>query len=199
MSIGLRKMEQIRKCWSRGEEIGVTPVKFKNHPTTKQLEDLIYELNDMLYFFSKRYINQYAQNYILRHLTDIGLYMKAIPEKGCTKWNARRDEALAQMRKIYKSVKSHICGSDKDSEWLMEKMAKYNLSLFLKAKENYCGVQGIPEKMRINMLKDNLKLLQIYFQDFPYRVYGNILAGMQKEILDSFTELYYIPKVEYDC
>lgn len=144
-----------------GKNIGVAPIKLQNHKSCKEIDEILYEVNDLLYFFSFLYLNSSARATILSSLKTNAEKLKALsfPRASSTEWNARRDEILEKMREIYKSVEKEVSYDD-DVNWnaCLIKMAKMKMSMFLKNKQE----NKLDDKTIYNWLTDNLYFTKVY-------------------------------------
>ena len=144
-----------------GKDIGIKPIKLENHKTCKEIDEILYEVNDLLYFFSFLYLNSSARATILASLKTNAEKLKALsfPRATSTEWNARRDEILQKMREIYRSVEKEVDIED-DVNWdaCLIKMSKMKMSMFLKDKQE----NKLDDKTIYNWLTDNLYFTKVY-------------------------------------
>ena len=53
----------------KGIDIGVEPIKLENHYSNQQIDIILYDINDILYFFRNLYLNWDARKMIQDKLT----------------------------------------------------------------------------------------------------------------------------------
>lgn len=120
-----------------GKDIGISPIHLKEKYSNKEIDQVLYNINDVLYFFNTLYINSKARQYIMDKLIEYGNDLNNINNftVGDKKID-RKKELLSKMRELYSSLKSNIIFDDEYFSNLVEKMGKYRLSRFIKDKES---------------------------------------------------------------
>ena len=155
-----------------GKELGVLPLKFISKYSTKELEELIKEANDLLYFFSTLFITFEAKLFIQEKLIEIGTRLKDINwpiAKG-----KRKEEFREKLLEIYSKVLRYSVTNDSAyTRSIIDSMNSYLVSSFIYDKKT----NGINEEMVFKWLK-KIKL----FSEV-YAVKENLLS-VQKECLD---------------
>lgn len=171
-----------------GNNIGVMPIKFDNHQSCDSLDKLIYQFNDLTYFYSKKPISYLAKQDLLSTIESIG---KETAELAFSKHGIepRREEFLKKMRETYKSLRNHPTGAIKKEDVDdVQKVINYCVSTSIKAKN------GTTADM-LKQLEINKKCYDIYIQPFIQAKLGVSLVlknfcGIQREMLDKIKEKY---------
>lgn len=158
--------------YKKGNELGISPIKLDNKNSTKQLDELYYHINNILYYFSILYIDKQAQKYILDEIIDVGNRVKDISWP-LAKGN-RKAELLTKLREKYKEISSNSPIVDDSFFLIVDKMGKFQLSKFIKNKEN-----GLNDEDKLKWLKNNKMFVKIYG-------YNSSIASISKEILKEF-------------
>ena len=164
-----------------GREISIAPIKFENHnKSCDKLEELIYEFNDLMYFYCGKVITYDAKQDILKAIEVIGTKIKDID---CNeKAEPRRHELLTNMRQVYRSVREYdVKHLSKDDVEQMQKLVNYSVALSIKAKQ--AGNDAI-----LKQLEANKKVWNIYVNPFMKGKFGvtlgvSNLVKIQKELL----------------
>lgn len=124
---------------STGKQLGISPIHLENKYSNKEIDSVLYKVNDLLYFFCTLYINTKALSYIINKLIEYGNDLNNINNftVGDKKID-RKKELQSKMRELYKKLKSESLNIHNDEYFnnLVEKMGKYRLSRFLKDKES---------------------------------------------------------------
>lgn len=178
--------------WSKGNEIGIKPIKFDNHQSNKELDELIFRLNDILYFWSQKYISPRAKDRILKKLTEVGIALNGLTGLENTYPKKRRDEAVEKMRIIFKSVNAYTPDGYIENRENVVKMMKYSLATYLKDKDK------LDDAAIIKKLRENKILYHTII--FPYiqastahnAINASAFCNMQSELVDALTKKYLI-------
>ena len=177
----------------KGNEILVTPVKFENHRSNDALDEVIYELQDLLYFYATKEIVVYAKCDILDTIEKLANKAKEIE---CDdKVQLRKDELLTNMRKIYKSVRSYeVHPYKKEDVEIVQKLIQYLVAKSIKAKS------GNIEQM-LKQMEENKKAYKIYVKPFLELKLGVMLhtgnfIKIQNELLQLLGKKYMLE--DYD-
>lgn len=140
-----------------GKDLGISPLKFSNKYSTKELEELIKKLQDILYFFSTLYITQKAKDYLLEKLIEIGKATNDIVwpiEKG-----KRKEELRKKLTELYYSIKNYCPTNDYSKTCVFEwKMNQYLTSRFINEKK----VAGMTDDFAIKWIKLIKQFFRIY-------------------------------------
>ena len=154
-----------------GKNVGIKPLSnFYNKTTNNELDKLLYDINDKLYFFSTLFVNIKVKNYLLKEIENTANSVKSV--SGVDK---RKAEFITKLRDVYSTLKKyHDNSSTADSVDKEERMNGYLVAKYLKDKKN---VLTIEQKLEwIKTIK--------YFSDF-YPVFEN-LKSVQVELLKEF-------------
>lgn len=161
----------------KGIDLNITPIKPTTKETNKELEDLLYKVNEDLYFFRNLFINQKAKDYLLGRVEYIGKQLKAVTITRESKQLVRRNYILGELRDIYQNLKSYhpveVTITEVDPD--IERMNKYMTGLYLKDKRE--------NKLSVNSKLEWIKKLKQY--STFYKVTEN-LRTVQEELLDFF-------------
>lgn len=173
--------------WKQGKDIGITPIKLENKPTTKELDDCIFQTNDLLYFWSGRYISPAARETILSEIVEIGSSIpKSLPQDKAK----RQMETLSKLRQIYRTVQKYSPDRYEDNAEAIQKMLNYQVSNFIRNKQN------LTDEDKLKLLVENKTLWDKIIPSVPFADAYNIktasYATMQKEILESLNKKFAI-------
>lgn len=155
-------------------EYAISPIKgLKEKYTNSILEDLLYEINDELYFFANLPVNNISRIYLLERVNDIGSKIKdlSVTFNGESVGNKRREEILFRLREMYKILNTPFI---EPTEELIEKMCKYQSALYLKEKK--IGLTA----------KDALDWLYKIFRLSKFYKLNSTLKSIQEEIINYF-------------
>lgn len=163
----------------KGVEVGVEPIKPKNHIANQEMNFILYEINDYLYFFRNLYLNWDVRKMIQDKLTISADKLKQIsfPLAKAKELNARRDEILDKMRVIYQNLKKVSVANDANWDNIVESMGKFRLSMFLKQKKE--SINGLTPETKHKWLEDNLLFTKAYG-------YNESVESIQNEIIKSY-------------
>lgn len=177
----------------KGNEILVKPVKFENHRSNDELDKIIYEFQDLLYFYATKEIVVYAKCDILDSIEKMANRVKDIE---CDdKVQPRKDELLTAMRKIYKSVRNYgVHPYKKEDVEIVQKLIQYLIAKSIKAKA------GTMDDI-VKQMEENKKAYKVYIKPFLEAKLGVMLhtgnlIKIQKELLQIIGKRY---DFEYEC
>ena len=161
---------------STGKQLGISPIHLTEKYSNKEIDAVLYKVNDILYFFNTLYISMEAKTYILNKLKEYGNDLNNVNNftVGDRKID-RKKELLSKMREIYSSLKHTSIHNDEYFSNLIEKMGKYRLSRFLKDKES-----GLTDEQIWKWIKENKLFTDIYGQD-------KSVKSIQDELLKPYT------------
>ena len=161
-----------------GLDLKLEPIRFQNHiKKDEKLEALIFQANDILYFFNRKIISPNAKDYILTEFEQIGTHAKDLED------TPRKDEFMTALRHHYKSVRNAEITlnvvTDKEE---YQKLIKYEVAKSIKAKS------GTYEDI-LRQLDENKKVMLLYIQPFQvasgkgYKLFTDNFCLLQKELL----------------
>lgn len=161
----------------RGSEIGITPIKGINvRNSCKEIEEILYDINDKLYFFSTLYISNKVKNYILEEIEKAGNKLKNLSLPLASKSIEKKKEIINKLRESYVKIREYNdYDSIKDNMSKEEKMSAYFVARFIKDKNE--GLLTVEK--RLKWIKD------IKFYSNFYCI-SSSLESVQKELLDYF-------------
>lgn len=146
-----------------GKQLGISPIHLENKYSNKEIDSVLYKVNDLLYFFCTLYINTKALSYIINKLIEYGNDLNNINNftVGDKKID-RKKELQSKMRELYKKLKSESLNIHNDEYFnnLVEKMGKYRLSRFIKDKQN-----GLTDEQIWKYIRENKIFYEVYGQD----------------------------------
>lgn len=172
-----------------GQDLKIECVKFKNHNKGNQnLEELIYQMNDILYFFSRKIISKTARCYILKEFEHIGTKAKDIED------SPRKEEMLTALRHYYKVVRNAEIGED-DVEQITKLLA-YAIAKSVKAKNEKTDIE---KQLTENRMIFDLYIKPIYNSEFSKNI-PNIrtFCSIQKELQEMLVDKYTFKTECYD-
>lgn len=146
---------------STGKQLGISPIHLENKYSNKEIDSVLYKVNDLLYFFCTLYISMEAKTYILNKLKEYGNDLNNVNNftVGDKKID-RKKELLSKMRELYINLKHQSIHNDDYFSDLVEKMGKYRLSRFLKDKE-----EGLTDEQIWKYIRENKIFADVYGQD----------------------------------
>lgn len=161
---------------STGKELGIYPIHLENKYSNKEIDTVLYKLNDLLYFFCTLYINTKALSYIINKLIEYGNDLNNINDftVGDKKID-RKKELQSKMRELYMNLKHQSIHNDEYFGNLIEKMGKYRLSRFLKDKQN-----GLTDEQIWKYIRENKMFYEVYGQD-------KSVKSIQDELLKQYS------------
>lgn len=175
-----------------GKELGLTAVRPEHHQQKEEkVESILMEINDVIYFWSYRYLNCKARDYVLKQFEVMGNKMKDAEQ------TERVSDILQQLRKNYKILRSYSPEKDgvpnKDSLEVYTKTVNRQVALYVKAKEEHEG--DIPDNLVLKMLQENELIYQLFVIPFFNQKLGVTLsvkkfADMQNELLRHLGDKY---------
>lgn len=161
-----------------GREIGLAPIKSEFKEGNEELKVLHYNINDILYRYSIKYIPQsLAPNLIAKLESNFYALEKMKSNKAKDIFN--------QLRFITKNLRNYYENyqvSDKDVEQAL-KTAKFQLSTYLKKNLN-----TTPSGQILQLLEQNRGVYQYYLK--PLSIDYKPFSKMQSELLSELTKRY---------
>lgn len=172
-----------------GQDLKIEPIKFKDHNKKDQkLEELIYQMNDILYFFSRKIISKTARCYILKEFEHIGTNAKELED------SPRKEEMLTALRHYYKVIRSAEVGEDNIEQYT--KLLAYAIAKSIKAKNDKYELE--------KQLAENRKIFDLYIKP----IYGTDICknipnvknfcSIQKELQEMLIDKYVFKTETYD-
>lgn len=168
----------------KGNELGLTPIKCSHKEGNECIKDLHYQLNDLLYKWSRKYISSKVANRLIGRLEQIGKKLAKLDISD--KCKPKRDEILKETRTIYKTLRRYYetyQPSVEDKEQALQ-TAKYQLSMYLKRKDE------LTEKDVVSMLEENREIYDLVLRenDCTYKPFFK----MQEELIEMIVSKYRI-------
>lgn len=158
----------------RGSEIGIATISTINREGTDDLKDLHYAINDLLYFYNKKYISRKDAEHILSCLQEHGTALSEL--KVPAKAKDKKEELLNAVRNIWKSVNSYY----KSFKWSDSDISQIQATI------NYQVKQLVDAKSDGRLIK-----LPIKYLDENKMIYDNMVidSGYADKLkLDTFKE-----------
>lgn len=153
-----------------GKDWNIKPIsKLNFKQSNEEIDKILYDVNDKLYFFNSLYMNSTGRTYLLNLLKDSGEKLKTI-----NKNVERRNEILNRLRDLYKDVLNIPLINDEYFSELVKKMGEYKMSLFIKDKKT-----GLTDENIYKWLKYNRLFYEIYG-------YNSSIESIQRELLKKF-------------
>lgn len=131
-------------------EYGVTPIHLENKYSVKELDEVLKNINWLFFNFSYLYAGKRATEFLMNEIVDAGKKIKAInwPLSKGTNDKSRKEELLRKLREIYQNLTLVQKIDDKNFDTLQDKMANFQVSKYLKAKEN-----GMDDDAKLEWIK----------------------------------------------
>lgn len=163
----------------KGVQIGVEPIKLENHYSNQEMDFILFDINEYLYFFRNLYLNWDVRKMIADKLTVSADRLKQLnfPLAKSKELNARRNEILDKMRAIYKNLSKVEVGNDANWDNIVQNMGKFRLSQFIKQKKE--SINGLTPVSKHKWLEDNLLFTKAYG-------YNESIESIQNEIIKSY-------------
>lgn len=153
------------------KEIGLPPIKLKNKYGDKNIDNILKEINELLYFFNYKYVNQTAKEYLLKMLIQFGIELKNIDQPLAKKSSSKKDELIEILRKYYTTLRIYY--PDEDIE-LEQKMSKMMVAQYIRHKK-----EGFKFRDYLDWLY-NIKLFASLY------TVTDSLRSVQNEIIKNF-------------
>ena len=173
-----------------GQDLQLQPIRFNNHnKSDEKLEALIFQANDILYFFSRKIISPKAKDYILTEFEQIGTQAKDLED------TPRKTEFVTALRHHYKSVRNaDITLNPVTDIEEYQKLVNYEIAKSIKAK-------SMTYEDILRQLDENKKVNDLYVKPFQiasgkgYKLFTDNFNKLQSELLGLLGKKY---NFEYD-
>ena len=161
----------------KGIDYQVTPIKPSSKYSNKEMDDLLFDINEVLYFFRNLYINEKARDYLLKKIESTGKKLQQVTITVGDAKLQRRQEILGDLRIIYNSIKKATFNQVVDDDLLpeVEKMNGYICAMVLKDKRE--------NQLTVDKRLEWLKHINRFSRFYP--VLENV-KSINNEILESF-------------
>ncbi len=156
----------------------VTPIKgLKVHFTTKEMEDLLFKINDILYIFSNLPVIAQSRTFLKDKITETGKALKNLSFTVGDYKIDRKNEILNRLRELYENIEHTVSfGFNTDAyQASVVKANSYMTALFLKDKK-----EG---NLTVEKQLDWIRKIKIFSEVYP--VCKN-LESVQNELLNNF-------------
>lgn len=165
----MRQHHKLAKDWN------IKPIaNLKNKNTNKEIEEILYDINDKLYFFNNLYINSKGRMYLLNLFKDSADKLNKLSFTRESKQIDRKNEILDRLRELYKTVSNIPSYDDEYFNKLVQNMGKFKMALFIKEKN-----AGLTEENIFKWIRYNKLFYDIYGFD-------NNIKSIQEELLKKF-------------
>lgn len=151
-----------------GKTVGISPIRLDNKYSIKEIDEILYDINDTLYFFCNKYINKKAKDYIKEKVTVLGKKLNNVATNGDR--TKRKAELLDKMRNVYSALSKY---APDDNPQQVANMCKFILAMYIKNKET------MSEEDMFKILKDNVLFTNIYG-------FSDKIDSIQREILKKY-------------
>lgn len=171
--------------WKTGKELGMNHLKFSDHKGTKELDELIRNAEDVIYWWQMKYITPQGKTDILNAFRTYGQAAANIQQ------SKRKDEFLNQLREAYRIVDAYKPDDYRDCSDYSQKMLNYAVSVFLKNKDT------LTDADILKLMQDNKKLFNCIVKPTMGKgIYQPLKLGsflkMQNQLLTMFQSRYEI-------
>ena len=158
-----------------GKDVGVVPIKLQNHITNKEIDEILYQANDILYFFSRCYITANVKEFIVKRLWNLTMMLTNINLQVGDKKLIRREEIRNAFKMIIDSLNRYDANCDRvELQDTLDKMYKFRVANYLRAKD------GMKMEARLKLIKENWTFFKFYGCNDTYK-------SVQAELLNSFS------------
>lgn len=155
----------------------VEPIKgLKVHYTTKEMDDILYRINDILYLFKNLPVLPEARTFLKEKITEAGTELKKLSFTLYDKKIERKNEILSRLRDLYSKVnESSFYPSADEYKQIVDKTNKYLTALYIKDKKE----DNLTEDKQIEWIKK----LKLFASVYPA---CKNLESVQTELLQNF-------------
>ena len=116
---------------------GVTPLTgLKEHNTNKEIEAVLTNINNELYFFSNLPVNFRSQQCLLEKVTEAGKQLNTISITRESKQLNRRKEIVEKLRELYTTLKHLSYPNENEIPESVTKANKCLVAVYLKEKKD---------------------------------------------------------------
>ena len=153
---------------------GVTPLTgLKEHNTNKEIEAVLTNINNELYFFSNLPVNFRSQQCLLEKVTEAGKQLNTISITRESKQLNRRKEIVEKLRELYTTLKHLSYPNENEIPESVTKANKYLVAVYLKEKK-----EGLD-------LDTTLKWVKKIYRFSKFYEVTESLENVQNELLKS--------------
>ena len=153
---------------------GVTPITgLKEHNTNKEIEAVLTNINNELYFFSNLPVNYRSQQYLFEKVTEAGKQLNTISITRESKQLNRRKEIVEKLRELYTTLKHLSYPKENEIPESVTKANKYLVAVYLKEKK-----EGLD-------LDTTLKWVKKIYRFSKFYEVTESLENVQNELLKS--------------
>ena len=155
----------------------VEPIKgLKVHYSTKEMDDILYRINDILYLFKNLPVLPEARTFLKEKITEAGTELKKLSFTLYDKKIERKNEILSRLRDLYSKVnESSFYPSTDEYQKIVDKTNKYLTALYIKDKKE----DNLTEDKQIEWIKK----LKLFASVYPA---CKNLESVQTELLQNF-------------
>jgi hypothetical protein len=167
-----------------GRTLGLTPIKCEAKEGTDKLKEIHYQINDVLYKNSGKYIFQSHAERLYNQLCDYGKRLASleVPDKA----NPKKSELLTKLRTICNSLKVYKKQAQ-TSEDVKEMQSAINwlLHRFIEAKDN------ITDEQALELLKETKELSDAVYP-WEEELKLTNLVKMNRQLINLITTKYQL-------
>lgn len=167
-----------------GKSLGLSPIKTENKEGTDKLKEIHYQINDVLYKNSGKYIFQHHAERLYDQLCDYGKRLASleVPDRAAQK----KSELLSKLRTICNSLKVYK-KQTQTSEDVKEMQSAVNwlLHRFIEAKDN------ITDEQALELLKETKELSDAVYPWEEELKLAN-LVKMNRQLINLITTKYQL-------
>ena len=154
----------------------VTPIKgLKVHFTTKEMDELLYKINDILFIFSNLPIIPQSRVYLREKIIETGKELKKLSFTFGDYKIDRKNEILTRLRELYDRVEQSVILGTDEYQIYVAKANSYLTAVYLKDKK-----EG---NLTVEKQLDWIRKIKIFSTVYP--VCKN-LESVQNELLNNF-------------
>lgn len=175
-----------------GIDLGLKSVRPEHHQQKEEkVENVLREINDVIYFWSYRYLNCKARDYVLKQFEALGNKLKEVEQTD------RVNDILQQLRANYKVLRGYYPEKDgvpqKESAEIYQKVINREVARYIKTKEEHQG--NISDAVVLKTLQDSQLIYDLFVVPFFNQKLGVTLSAkkfcdMMNELLKSLGEKY---------
>ena len=161
----------------QGKEVDIKPLSgFVSKGSNKELDKIVHDINDKLYFFSTLYINNKVRDYLLKEIEDAGNKTKNVNVPRDSKQAERKAELITKLRDAYTGIRKYFDDDSIETNIEQEKkMSSYLVAKYLKDKKE--------TEMSVDQKLEWIKNIKMFRDFYPISL---SLQNVQNELLKEF-------------
>lgn len=153
-----------------GNELGIAPLKLESKWSTKEVEEIVRKVNELLYFFRWCLITPKVKTFIDGRLVKYCNEAQAIPISQGDQKVKKRNELVSKLMALQVRLSSYQPDNDPTAD---ERACKYQVGAYLRQKD------GMTTEDRLALIR-KFKVFSTFYKP------TTSLQSVQRELLDAF-------------